>query len=295
VAIFAIYVDHPLFGDEHLRSHHVMAQGLVCLYLALTPCDRAFVLGRPLSWSRPGPLWGLHLMRLQLAVMYAGATWEKAYGGWMSGARMEQILMQVFTGSDPLAFPWRAMAVVVANGTVVVEGALCLAPLVVRSDRARWTTYAVAVFFHGMIYALTPVSTFSATMAVWWLAVLPIEGVRTLVRHRGLQPSPVSASPTPMAFVGASLLLLAVAAGGTSTRWLPDRAGFDTLGEDVCVVELADGRSMAGERADVKRRACKAGALRHARCVVSSQWQDVDRAVVCAPVPKGPKRRVPAR
>ena len=296
LSVYLVYVDHPLFGDEHLRSHHVMAQGLVCFYLAFTPCDRAFAVGRPLAWSRPGPLWGLHLMRLQLAVMYVGATWEKAYGGWMSGARMEQILMRVFTGSDPLSTPWRALAFAIANGTVLVEGALAVAPLVVRSDRARWATYGLAVGFHGLVYALTPVSTFSATMAVWWLAVLPVAGVQQLVK-RLLPHTPEPGQRPPGAvvpFVLGTLVLTAVAASGPLTRWLPDRSGFASLGEDVCVVELSRGGTVAGERPAVKRRACTSGPMQ-ARCVIDGRWQDVGRDVVCAPVPKGPKRRVPAR
>ncbi len=294
-SVYLIYVDHPLFGDEHLHSHHVMAQGLVCLYLALTPCDRAFVLGRPLRWSERGPLWGLHLMRLQLAVMYVGATWEKAYGGWMSGARMEQILMRVFTGSDPLSLPWRALAFAIANGTVLVEGALALAPLLIRSDRARWATYALAVGFHGLVYALTPVSTFSATMAVWWLAILPVEGVHQVVRRLlpDDEPGPrATAGPAPLAL--GALVLVGLLAAGPFTRWLPDRSGFQDLGEDVCVVAIGE-RPIAGARPDVKPQVCKAGPLTAARCVVDGRWQDVDRDVVCAPVPKGPRRRVPAR
>lgn len=294
-SVYLIYVDHPLFGDEHLRSHHVMAQGLVCLYLALTPCDRAFVLGRPLSWGERGPLWGLHLMRLQLAVMYVGATWEKAYGGWMSGARMEQILMRVFTGSDPLSLPWRALAFAIANGTVLVEGALALAPLLVRSDRTRWATYAVAVGFHGLVYALTPVSTFSATMAVWWLAILPVEGVHQLVGRLLADDAPheeASAGWAPFA-VGA-VVLVGLLLAGPFTRWLPDRSGFEELGEDVCVVTVGE-QVVAGARPDVKPQVCKAGPLSSARCVVDGRWEDVDRDVVCAPVPRGPRRRVPAR
>ncbi len=297
--VYAVYVDHPLFGDEHLRSHHVMAQGLLCFYLAFTPCDRAFVFGRPLRWSRPGPVWGLHLMRLQLAVMYVGATWEKAYPGWMSGARMEQILMRVFTGSDPLSLPWRGLAFAIANGTVILEGLLCVLPLLALPARARWATYVLAVAFHAAVYALTPVATFSATMAVFWLAVLPVDGVRDVV-HRLLPRDDDGASvEVPPAATGGFLVgtlwLLVLAGFGGRTPWLPDRGGFQSLGEDVCVVVLKDGRQLAGERDEVKRRSCKAGPMRTARCVVDGAWAEVRRDEVCAPVDREPRRREPAR
>jgi hypothetical protein len=179
-------------GHDGFVHHHTYLLASATLLLALTPC------GRSLSWDRlaalraearggppappeRGPLWGQRLIALQVSMVYLWGAWDKAISNpaFLSGDALEYSLHWIYLGSDSPT--WRGLpqlSAAAARGTVLLEVALG-AGLFFRSLR-RWLIPAGLVF-HAIIYYTLPVSTFSMTMALLYLAFLDPDAV-----HRAL-------------------------------------------------------------------------------------------------------------
>lgn len=288
----ALYWGHGVFGGvAPLASHHVFAQALLCAWLALTPCGGSFSLDR--LWRGvpdSGPRWGQDLIRLQLTVLYLGAVFEKSYPAWFDGSRMEQILLYVYVGSDAVDGPWLArFAWVSAIGTWGVELGLAVAIWV---RRWRFAVLAVGWGFHAGVYALVPVGTFSATMAVFLLVALDPGDVRRWVG----QAAPIARGPR-LAWALAPILLWPLLRAADADVPGPALRAFEDLALDACDVRFhAVGMELPGPPGarsggiDGVRRAASAmcrqiGAPVDARgvCATRSGWEPVSIEQVCDP------------
>lgn len=152
---------------EWIHHHHYLLVSASCV-LALTPCGRSFSLDRWRSGSpEHGPLWALRLFTIQLAAVYLWSAVDKMSPAFLNGARLEQIAMAEYFGSDPP--DWHALAVVMAWGVMLIELALGLGFLLGRTP--RWLLIA-GVGLHAAIYLIVPVATFSATMVCLYIAAI---------------------------------------------------------------------------------------------------------------------------
>ncbi|TIU39068.1 MAG: hypothetical protein E5W31_07930, partial [Mesorhizobium sp.] len=164
-------------GREPWTHHHAYLLAVAALLIALTPCDRSYSLDRYLAVTRAermgvpppaerGNLWGLRLIVVQLSVLYFFAAFDKSNYAFLSGARLEQIFLWFYAGSDyPSGFAW--LATIVSVAVVVLEYGLAFG-LPFRATRRYLVLPGLA--FHAIIYVTLPVYTFSATMALLYLA-----------------------------------------------------------------------------------------------------------------------------
>ena len=164
-------------GRESYTHHHIYVLVIAPCLLALTEC------GRSLSWDRwqavrrggpvppeRGPTWGLWLITLQLSQIYLWGAISKCTAGYLSGERLEQIFMRLYTHSDyPTCPGFHERMVIAAVGSVVLEFVLAVGMFMRRSH--RWLL-PVGLLFHAVMYVTLPVATFSATMCLLYLAVL---------------------------------------------------------------------------------------------------------------------------
>ncbi|BCM18915.1 HTTM domain-containing protein [Mesorhizobium sp. J8] len=180
-------------GREPWTHHHTYLLAVAALLIALTPCGRSYSLDRYLAVIRAeragvppaaerGNLWGLRLIVVQLSVLYFFAAFDKTNYAFLSGARLEQILLWYYTGSDyPPGLAWPATMVSVA--VVVLEYCLALG-MPFRATRRYLVLPGLA--FHAIIYLTLPVYTFSATMALLYLAYFDADAVdKVLARLQG--------------------------------------------------------------------------------------------------------------
>lgn len=163
------------------HHHHVYLLLSATVLLAFTPCDRSYSVdcyrakrlaartGSPQPAER-GLLWGQRLMVLQLGALYFWTAVDKSDWAWVSGQRLEQILTWTYSGrpldvllDQPLLLA--ALSVIV----LVVEYGLAVGIFV-----RRWVSVVVPIGFalHATFYLLLPVSTYSITMMVLYLAIL---------------------------------------------------------------------------------------------------------------------------
>lgn len=171
-------------GREPWTHHHTYLLAVAALLIALTPCDRSYSLDRYLAVMRAeraglappaerGNLWGLRLIVVQLSVLYLFAALDKSNYAFLSGARIEQIFLWYYAGSDyPAGLAWPATIVSVA----VVALEYCLA-LGLPFRRSRRYLVLPGLAFHAIIYVTLPVYTFSATMALLYLAYFDADAV----------------------------------------------------------------------------------------------------------------------
>lgn len=181
-------------GREPWTHHHAYLLAVAALLIALTPCDRSYSLDRYLAVVRAeragvpppverGNLWGLRLIVVQLSALYFFAAFDKSNYAFLSGARLEQIFLWFYAGSDyPSGLAW--LATIVSFGVVALE--YCLAfGLPFRATRRYLVLPGLA--FHAIIYVTLPVYTFSATMALLYLAYFDADAVdKVIARLQGI-------------------------------------------------------------------------------------------------------------
>ncbi len=187
-----------------LLHHHVSLLMIATVLLALTPCGGSLSLdrwravraaeraGRPPPPER-GPQWAVHLIALQMSAVYLWGAIDKTRVAWLSGERLEAILMYHYTGSDWPSWPgFPALCLAGAVSTVALEYALAVGLWFPRWHRVLIPTVIV---FHGLLYFTLPVATFSATMYVMMLAFVPAATVHRVVDRLLGQGEAVDAAP----------------------------------------------------------------------------------------------------
>ena len=173
--------------DEKMEAythHHIHALGLAVFLLALAPCGKSYSLDRWLALRRGehpperGNMLGMHLIVVLLSSIYLWGTYSKATVAFIQGDRMEQILQTVILGSDPLA----AWAVWVTRlfswGTLFVEPFMAIALWV---PRLRLPAVLLGIAFHLGIYYLLPVTIFTATTILLYLAAFDPDEVHAFI------------------------------------------------------------------------------------------------------------------
>ncbi len=159
-----------------IHHHHYLLVSATCL-CALMPCGRSFSLDRwRTGHPEVGPVWALRLVTIQLAAVYLWSAVDKLSPEFLSGARLEQIAMAVYFGSDPP--DWHALAVVSAWAVTLLELMLGLGLLVGRTP--RWLLLA-GVGLHAALYVCLPVATVSATMVALYIAAIDPAAVHRVI------------------------------------------------------------------------------------------------------------------
>lgn len=193
------YGGYVLDIEPWTHHHNYMLQFCVLL-LGLSPCGRSYSVdrwlevrraereGRPPAPER-GPMWAITLICWQVSLLYFWGAYNKSYYAFLIGSRMENYFMYYYTGSDrPDALWWKVFMVASGAGSIFFEYLLAFG-LWVR----RWQVWLIpaGILFHLGIYYTLPVSTFSLTMAVLYLAFLDPDRVHRFIDRISGVPSTV--------------------------------------------------------------------------------------------------------
>lgn len=186
-------------GREPWTHHHTYLLSAGTFLCALTPCggsysfDRWWALRRARRRGEAPPperanVWGIRLIALQLSTIYLFTAWDKTHWGFLSGDRMEHYLAWFYLGSEvPNTGLFHFTMMASAIGTTVLEYALAFG-LLFRRTR-RWLLVP-GLILHGLFYVLLPVSTYTATMWVLYLAYLDPDAVHRFIdRMHGQEPA----------------------------------------------------------------------------------------------------------
>jgi hypothetical protein len=184
-----------LLGCDRLSYHNNRyALLLFSLVIAFSPCDRAFVWGRPApsAEERKGPLWAARLAQLQLAIIYLASGGSKLLDpDWREGRVIGDRLIRstslaIAKGVPPavmetLAHPVFASSL--AKLAIFTELFLAVA-LFVRPTRvfALWW----GVMFHLTIEVTSQVELFTwLSLAIYALFAVPALGERAILYEPG--------------------------------------------------------------------------------------------------------------
>ena len=185
---------------ESWKHHHVFLLVMAILFIALTPCGRSYSLDRWLALRRGlksglppppeiGNLWGLHLIAIQLSMVYFWTAYEKLYWGFLSGARMEFLVYNYYAGYDYASIPgFSVLCCITAITTMILEFALSFGLYI---PKFRKYLMPAGIILHILFYILLPIRTFTLTMILLYLAFIPTASVHRFIdnMHEGYQPA----------------------------------------------------------------------------------------------------------
>jgi hypothetical protein len=174
--------------DDFFIHHHTYLLNIGVLFLAFTDCGKSFSVDRWLALRRAraagdpppaeqGVLWGLRLIAFQVTMVYWWGAWDKTHLAF--GERMEHYHMNLFFGSDYPPFAgFTLLMALMGTVTVAIEYAL---PLALTWPPTRTVSVWIGIVLHILFYLVLPVSTFSATMLLFYIAFLNQESVHRVV------------------------------------------------------------------------------------------------------------------
>jgi len=190
VALTMYYYFGYELGVAEWTHHHSYLLAFGVLLSALTPAGKSYSVdrwlavrrarqqGRPLPAER-GNLFGLRLIAIQLSVVYFFSAFDKTTLVFLSGARLEHLMMWYYIGSDYAAISgYRMLIMLVAWATVALEYSLAFGMLFPQTR--KWLVIPGSLL-HAGFYVLLPIQTFSATVMVLYLAYLNADKVHAFI------------------------------------------------------------------------------------------------------------------
>jgi hypothetical protein len=192
----ALIAAGPIVKAHGWSHHHVYLLISATALIAFTPCGRSYsldrwrALGRAEARGLPRPaergrLGAQTLIAVQLSAVYFWGAFDKLTPGWLRGDKLEsQLLFYVFDSDPPDVPGWRALMLLLAVATMLLELALAVGLWIPRAR--RWLIPA-GIALHVSIYVALPVTVFSALSLLLYLAYLdPDEVHRAIDRLSGV-------------------------------------------------------------------------------------------------------------
>jgi len=180
---FYFYWGHQL-GRDAWTHHHNYALAVAVTIIALTDCGKTLSLDRWLALRRrpnedipqTGETWALSLLVLHLSVIYLFGALDKTSLAFVSGQRMEHYLTWYYLGFDyPRSGLLPLFCRAAAIGTLLLELALAF---LLPFPRFRRYLIVPGLLLHAAFYVLLPVSTYTVTVFVCYLAYFSPDEVR---------------------------------------------------------------------------------------------------------------------
>lgn len=179
-----LYCYYGIGGDY--VHHHTYLLAVATLLMGLVPSGRSYSLSRWWALSRGGeappergPTWALSLITFQLSMAYFWGAIDKSVPHYLSGERLEQITMYLYFGSDYPSFPgFHVLMMLSAWVSVALEYWIAIALWLPKQRRAA---IIIGVLFHGFIYMTMPVSTFTVTMWLLYLAACDPDAIHRAI------------------------------------------------------------------------------------------------------------------
>jgi hypothetical protein len=177
--------------------HHTYLLAVTTLLLSLTPCGRSLSVDRLLAGrasGKPPPeegnLWALRLIGVELSAVLVWSGYDKLALGFafLSGDRLEQMLVYFYTGVPVITPIWaKALFVLAGTGVVLVElSAAVLLWLPKYRMKALVACLVVTTFFQVAL----ALRAFGFLSYVLYLAFLPPEGVHRVLSQLVTDPVP---------------------------------------------------------------------------------------------------------
>ncbi len=203
VLVTMYFVFGPTPGVHGWNHHHSYVLMVSTLLLNLMPCGTSYSVDRVLALRRAerqgllppaerGSLWAQRLFALQLMAIYFWTAVDKSDWAFVSGQRLEQTMVWVYSNRPLdwlLTAPW--FTVPASTAVLAVEYFLAVGLLV---RRLQPFAIPMGVMLHLTFYVLLPVTTYSASMVLLYLAALDPDAVHRFIDrlqgHHGATADP---------------------------------------------------------------------------------------------------------
>lgn len=179
------YPEHGM--KDEFEHHHTRILMAANLFLALTPCGGSWSVDRWLAIRKAraageadppnmGSLWAVDLIALQVSTTYFWSAWDKSQWGFLSGERIENMLVHWYFFDYPYWLPgFHEACLFGAWVTVAIEYVF---PFILFVPRWHKWTFPIGFLLHAVFFVVLPVGTFTCTMFVLYLAYLKPEVLR---------------------------------------------------------------------------------------------------------------------
>lgn len=197
LVVMYVVFGHVL-GRIGWHHHHAYILMISVVFLSFAPCDRSYSLDRylavrhaeeigntpPPEWGR---LWATRLIGLQMSALYFWTAVDKTDWAFLSGERLEQIMIWHYSGRPLEDFAvWVPLLVLSSITVVAVEYFLAFA---IHVRKLQWIAIPIAIALHAIFYVWLPVLTYSITMIALYLVVVDPAAVhRFMDRMQGYAP-----------------------------------------------------------------------------------------------------------
>jgi hypothetical protein len=170
------------------NNHYLLATGITLL--ALAPCGRSLSLDRLLALrhaeraglqppDETGPLWVQRLLYIQLSAVYLWATQMRMTAGFLSGERVQHMWLTFYSGADlPEHALFAPLCQAIAIFTVLLEPALGIG---LYFRRPRPWLMAAGILFHGVLYWMLEVGSFSLITLAFYICFIPPEATHRFI------------------------------------------------------------------------------------------------------------------
>jgi hypothetical protein len=198
VNAIVFYFGHKL-GNGAWTHHHTTVLAFFLAWFALAPCGRSLSVDRWLALARAkklgllppperGPIWTLRLVSLQVAAVYFWTAFDKLNPAFAGGVKMEEYWLTYYAAELPESPLFRVAALGASWATIGLEFALAVGLFVARTRRYL---FPIGIALHGIFYVMLPVSTYSVTFWVAYLAFLDPDrfhlAIDTILGNGGVQ------------------------------------------------------------------------------------------------------------
>jgi hypothetical protein len=182
-------------GKVGWNHHHSYILMISVVFLSFTPCGRSYSIDRYREIveasrrgvaPRPerGRLWGTRLIGLQISALYFWTAYDKSDWAFVSGQRLEQIMVWHYSGS--VVEPWVTAPLFLVGASVMVLVGEYLLAVAIHVRRLQPVAIPAALAMHAAFYMLLPVETYSITMIALYLVVVNADALhRFLDRLQG--------------------------------------------------------------------------------------------------------------
>ncbi len=172
------------------NHHHSYILLISVFFLSFTPCGRSYSVDRwreigqsEASGIAPRPefgrLWGTRLIGLQMSALYFWTAVDKTEWAFLSGERLEQIMVWQYAGRPLEA--WVMMPAFLVAGSILVVVVEYLLAVAIHVPRLQKIAIPAALALHAGFYVLLPVDTYSITMMMLYLVVVDPNAVHRFI------------------------------------------------------------------------------------------------------------------
>lgn len=198
------YVHGILLQHWEWTHHHAYALMVGSFVLAMAPSGQSYSVDRFLAVraaqagaghvpAETGPLWAVNLLPVQMAALYFWAAVDKTDIAYLRGDWLARVMEWAYAGHPVYSLVTAPVFLITASVLVLLVEYYLAAAVLLR--RWLYVTVPLGLGLHMVFATMLDVETYSLTMILYYLAVVPPGAVHRVIDTLGAAPQTGEARP----------------------------------------------------------------------------------------------------